>query len=325
MISPGLRWLWALVFYYLCSGYVFAQQVNLQLRENVLLQNQQIRLGDLLAAIDGASPQLRQELAQLLVGDAPMTGYVDKRNRQSLENVIRRHFFHLQPVWSGAQQVVIRSQAQSLMPNLAMEVARNYLQGLWQAQCLRLELKPLSILTVQDLPIGEVQYEVRPLADKQLRARVVVAVDVIVRQQFYKTLKLVWDVQAWQNVFTAKRQLSPGEYLQESDFALQEVDLAQLSTEAVRDKAVFTNHSRLRQGINKGQVLSTQVITTANMVLRGDKLKLQISIGDVLVETDAQALTDAQVGQWLQVKAVNSTAPVQARVISHDLVRVEDR
>lgn len=302
-----------------------AAAVRIDLRSDVLLSSARMVLSDL-ASIDADDAQLARVIAALPIGSAPMAGYVDRRSRAELEVALRAQRF---PVgqrieWQGARSVTIRRESRMLDPALPLAEAVRYVSSLFQAQYIKLDLSLAVPITELALPVGQAQCRVRTIERQPLRARLPVWVDVFVDGVLYRSVVVTLAVVAQQEVYVARRALVEGEAVGLQDLLLVTRDVAGLADEVIKPDALVGG-PRLRTALALGQVLTVRQLAPSGMVLRGDRVTVELRNQGILLETVAIAQADGQLGQIVPVKMQQGGEVVAARVVAPGLVRIDGR
>jgi hypothetical protein len=169
---------------------------ELALKSDVTVSGPRVRLADVLdlPAVSDLSPWL----GDTVLGNAPRVGQISLLSRREVEHALRRVRLEqgLAIRWSGAQAVRIRAAQQTLAAGIVAERLR---QGLMQALEPRAKVAAVDLAsTAQDvaLPLGEVSLVMRSLAHERLAPRMPVWADVSVDGVFYRSVSLVFAVQA---------------------------------------------------------------------------------------------------------------------------------
>ncbi|NVE01294.1 flagellar basal body P-ring formation chaperone FlgA [Massilia sp. BJB1822] len=303
-----------------------AAPLTLHLRSEVLLPGPRIVLSELVE-IEAEQPRLRQALADLPMGRAPLVGQVARRSRGELETMVRSQALSagLRIEWSGARSVDIRTAGQTIGAARLTALAAEYLRQRFGADYAALELLPAGVLPDLAAPAGgRLELKVRPLEGLQLRPRTVVWVDVLQDGVVYRSAAVALEVSARRRVWVAEQDLAAGSMLRQGDFRERELELAGLPAQpAAQD--VLQRGGRLRTALRKGEVLERQSLAAPGLVLRGDRVALVATGQGIRVETQAYALGDAAPGQALKVMPEQSREAVQARVLEAGLVIVDGK
>jgi hypothetical protein len=205
MLRRFREWWVCLGFSLLQAGQVQAANVVLELQAQVTISGPRIQLQDVanVLSVTGvdAAPELVQGIKETVLGKAPRVGQIAQLTRRELEHALRgvRIAQSLMLDWHGAQAVKIRAAQQTLAANVAVETMQ---QALSQALATRAKVQAISLAQVEKavpdiaLPLGVVSLAVRPLAHEPLAARMPVWLDVSVDGVFYRSLSLMFAVEA---------------------------------------------------------------------------------------------------------------------------------
>lgn len=199
-----IRLLGGLILALPLSAALAAQNLPLQLREQVNVQWPQVKLADVLQwqGTDPAPPWFEQKL-----GQAPRVGNLAQWSRAEIAYFLHAHYLQGSDRinWSGAQQVRVQTRMQSISGSQLQQQAQELLQ-----QKLALSAQEWAQLQVDfkqlpdvELPQGEIQLSLREpdgaawLALQQAaqkESRVSLGLQVTVNQMFYRSLILQMNV-----------------------------------------------------------------------------------------------------------------------------------
>jgi flagella basal body P-ring formation protein FlgA len=302
-----------------------ASTVKIDLRDEVLLSGPRMVLSDL-AKVDAGDARLTQAIAALPVGSAPLAGHVDRRSRAELEVALRGRQFPLgqRIEWQGARSVTIRRESRALDPALPLAEAVRHVSAVFGPDYAALELSLATPLAELALPSGQVEYRARAIERQSLRARLPVWVDVFVDGALYRSVVVTLAVVARQEVYVARRALAEGDTVTAQDVVLGVRDVAGLADAAIKPEAL-AGAPRLRGALAQGQVLTVRQVAPAGMVMRGDRVAVEVRNHGILLETVAVAQADGQLGQMVPVKLQQSSEAVSAKVIAPGQVRIDGR
>ena len=299
--------------------------LTLELRREVMVERPLVLLGDL-AVIESDDAALRQVVARIVVGKAPLVGYVEQRSRAYLESLLRGQApaAGVEIAWRGAQRVAYRAQSQRLDTDAVVEAARQQVLASLGPQYERVEVSLAAALPELTAPCGELEYRARPLEKAQPRQRVAVWVDVVVQGLVYRSIVVPLTLRAYQQVYVAQRDVAAGELAGAAAFALQQQEVGGLAA-APLPPGELHGQGRMRHALARGQVLTAPDFVPEGSVLRGDKVRLVAQGGGIEVAVTAVVQADATQGQQVQVRPERSKETVTATVLSSGVVRIDGR
>lgn len=300
-----------------------AGEVVIALRPEVLLSGARLTLADV-AEVSAPDDAVRRAFNAVVLGRAPMAGYLERRGRAELDMALRGQALASGHtiVWRGADSVKIRSLTQPLDQDRLLELARQCLQQAFGADGARLDASLAAPLPDLVAPAGPLEYRARLASASRLRARMAVWIDVIAGETLYRSVVVPLAVTAQRGVYVARRALPAGSMATAADFVETRQDVAALADVALAPGAL-PHGGRVREALAAGQVVTVRQMAPADMVLRGDRVRLVVSAAGIGIETSALAQADAVVGQRVSVRPERSNELVTARVIAPDLVSLD--
>jgi len=107
--------------------------------------------------------------------------------------------------------------------------------------------------------------------------------------------------------------------LSPNDFVYQKVDITNDKLENLPAPNELAG-SQLRRSLQKGTILTKDIIYTSRQIKRGDKVTIVVLSGGVKIRTTGFALQDAAPGEQLRVK--RDTSVLHGRVIDDGSVLI---
>lgn len=102
-----------------------------------------------------------------------------------------------------------------------------------------------------------------------------------------------------------------------------EVDLARTHAERPALQPLDTSAGRLRRAVRSGEPVLRSDLETVPVVAAQQRVAIQAIAGPVRLATKGTALADGDVGALIAVLPDHAAQPVQGRVVSHEVVRIE--
>ncbi len=299
--------------------------VTVLLRQEVLLDHSLIVLGDL-ATVDAEDEGLRRALEQIVVGKAPLVGYVDQRSRADLEMIMRGQALAAGQaiIWHGAERIRLRTESQRVDAGVLLDVARQQLLAAYETEYDRLDVTLATPLRELTAPAGKLEFQARLADAPRLKPRMAVWVDVLVQGTVYRSAVVPLAVRAYRQAYVAQGDLAAGDIAGARAFVLRPVEVAGLPDQPLAAGELDAQR-RLRRAVARGEVLAARNLTPAGSVMRGDRVRLVSQGGGIALEVRAYAQADAAVGQKIPVRPESSSETVTAIVVSSDVVRIDGR
>ena len=300
-------------------------EVAIELRPDVLLNGPQVALSDI-AQVTAPDPALQRQLAGLIIGHAPLVGYVDQRSRAELDLQLRSLPLMLGQsiAWRGAALVKMRRASQMLDAGQLVEVARRYLLDHYGAALGDSEIRLDGVLPEIGVPLGELHYAAHLAAPARLHTRMPVWVEVSTSDGHSRAVVVPLLVRAQRDVYVARRELAAGSAVAAADFEVRKEDVAGLQDEALAPGSL-AGGGRMRQPLAAGQIATAHQIALQDTILRGDHVRLQTAAAGIAIETGAYAQADGAVGQRIQVRPEHSNEIISARVTAPGVVSLDER
>lgn len=300
------------------------EALQVALRDHASVTSARVPLGDV-ATLEGGSQALLAAAASIDLGAAPMVGQQTRYSAAEIGALLRRrlHRFDTAVALTGAAQVVVSRASRELDPNALAAAATEHLSALLKPHGGRVALEIAATLPTVEIPLGQANITARKAAPVPLAPRMPVLLDIAVDGKFYRSVRVVVVAKVYQSVFVARRDLPRGANVDSADVAVAQLDVAGLEDPVLSEAAPIRNW-RLAREVKSGEVILRRHLPAAPLVLRGDQVKLVSTVGAVMVESQATALENAELGRTIRVQGVQGSAPVQAQVVSAQQVHVQN-
>lgn len=295
-----------------------ASLARISLPDHVQVSQSDVRLGDV-ASLASPDPVTLRRLMDLPLGRAPRAGQSFVLERDVLARWVRSHagLQGDQITWQGAAFTDISLRSRDIpgddILTLADKALRRQLAGQLPAGT-RIELQPVTL--PRDLAVADEQLELnpRPMSGTSLAPRMTVWIDVGSAGKVQRSVAVVFEVAVYGPVAVAARDIPTGASLLPGDVEVREQNMAAAAPSQKNPARQFSDGQRLRRPIRAGETLTAAHTEAVPDVVRGSWAVLETRQAGLNVQSRAEVLQDGRAGQMVQVKPVNATASLLARV-----------
>lgn len=294
-----------------------ASLARISLPEHVQVGQSDVRLGDV-ASLASPDPAILRRLMDLPLGRSPRAGQSFVLERDVLARWVRSHagLQGEQIAWQGAAFTDISLRSRDIPGDdivaLADKALRQQLGGQLPAGT-RIELQPVAV--PRDLAVADEPAELKPRPVAAVLApRMTVWVDVGGAGRVQRSVAVVFEVAVYGPVVVAARDIPAGASLLSGDVEVRERNMAAAAPSQKNPARNFSDGQRLRRPIRAGEVLTAAHTEAIPDVVRGGWAVLETRQAGLSVQSRAEVLQDGRTGQMVQVKPVNATASLLARV-----------
>lgn len=290
---------------------------RISLPDHVQVSQSDVRLGDI-ASLASPDPAILRRLMDLPLGRAPRAGQSFVLERDVLARWIRGHagLQGDQITWQGAAFTDISLRSRDIPGDDIVALADKTLRQQLGDQLpagTRIELQPVAV--PRDLAIADELVEIKPRPTAAaLAPRMTVWVDVGGAGRVQRSVAVVFEVAVYGPVVVAARDIPAGASLLAGDVEVREQNMAMAAASQKKPARQFSDGQRLRRPIRAGETLTVAHTETVPDVARGSWAVLETRQAGLNVQSRAEVLQDGRAGQMVQVKPVNATASLLARV-----------
>jgi flagella basal body P-ring formation protein FlgA len=257
-------------------------QVQIELRAQVVANRRDVKLGDV-AIVRTRDYLTIERLVALPLGSAPRAGTEAVLRRDVIARWIRSQLgiARDQILWSGSDEIHVRSTSQQITAARIESAARRALQEWLGPRHARYGFEAAAVPEFT-VPAGHALLAVRPLGGTEPADRTVVWVDVEVDGHAVRAVPVTFAV-------TAKVERPATAAVSRSIAAPVTAEPATAARTAA-------------------------VAPAPPLVVRGEWVVLQLKSGAVELERRAQVLQDGALGQVIKVRGENGSSPMNGRV-----------
>ena len=298
-------------------------QVQIELRREAAVQGAQVRLGDVAILHTRDLPSI-QRLVALPLGRAPRLGGQTLVRRDEIARWVRSRMGmgRDQVLWSGSEEIRVRSLAQEIPATRLEQIAETALREWLASRTSRYSVQARALPGDLKLPAGEIQVKARPIAgNAEPAARMVVWLDLQVGGRFVRALPVSFAVDAYREGWVAPERVARGVVLTPAMVAREEVKITGRSTgaalpiEGSRPSETPAGW-RTTKVLAEGEAITALNAAPAPLIARGEWVLLRLKSGAVELERRAQAMQDGDLGQIVQVRSPSGPAALAARVMA---------
>lgn len=287
---------------------VAATGIVVTIQDQGICNEDEVRLGEI-AQITGPAVRVAR-LQRLSVARAPEAGQERTLAREDIETVLRASpDGRIGATVVGAQRTLVRAGVQIIEGDrLAAEAVR----ALESQVAGRPELKAQIELTHVPPAV-----QVRP-AETELRAELrgdeLPNGALNVRVRLFQGLRSVAEasvgihVKLFQMVPVAARNLSDGDVLVENDVAVESREVGGSRWEPATPARIIGRAAR--QNIARGRMLEAKMFESPTVIRRGDRVRVTLTRGALVVSAQAEARSDATEGQTVRLRLVDTGVEV---------------
>ena len=292
-----------------------ANSVQLVLHERVDVTNSPIRLGDVVAQIEGRlEPKQLSALKAIKLKPAPLPGRASiEITSRALGVYLRVGRLVLKEVGLTPDQVKISPEAKVTVHRKSSSVTADQLKQFVTHQVTQtlIERFPAEYqvevnrpIRNTEFPFGKVSFSLKPISAGLLAGSLYAYVDILVDGQKRKTVVVPLTVEMKAHIITAKHNIKRHQLISESMLAQQEKTITDLRRIPLKLSGLLGRRAKSR--ILKDSILAGDVVESMPKILNGNAVLITVQINGVNVRTTGKALADGRVGD--KIKVVNQTS-----------------
>ncbi|ODB85645.1 flagella basal body P-ring formation protein FlgA [Candidatus Thiodiazotropha endoloripes] len=306
------------------TGYANNNLLTIELPSNVNLDSRTITLHDI-AKINGDNQALINKLSRIALGILPRAGVRLTIDREAISERLQRVDSDIDShlVWKGSNKVTISSNYKFYKNERYTLKAENYLKQSLSIRYSDVTTKLVGQYKDIQLPSGKVSLNIGIRNKHRISKRMCVWVDVEVDNKHYTSIPVWFDVTAMDEVLELITAQSASTPLEDHMLKPSIRNIALVTGIPLSEFSSVVSH-RLVRDLPKGAVITRSVIEVVPDVVKGQKVRIQASVGRVTLYAIARALQDGNRGDSIRVERLDGKESYLAKVLDSGLAIVGD-
>lgn len=299
------------------SGSVNALEITFI--KSAIVDASEIKLADIVS-FDEES-ELSQALATITVGQAPPAGESYFLRSINIKNyLVSQHHLSDEVFWQGSPVVTVSRRATQIGPDKILALIDEFL--LQQRDVLPaadIRFIPRALPLPFKIPAGEFNCEVIPSNPAILGSN---RFSLIFRNgnHVLKNMSVRGTLEAISNAVVAAKPIKRGTILSRQHLKKARVDIAR-TPDSATDYSEFIG-LKLKKNMRAGSPLTLQQVEVLPVVHRGEKVKIVINSGSMLLTATGLAHSDGKKDQIIRVQNIHSRKVLFCRVTAPGMVEV---
>lgn len=317
---PFIRYIAAVIF--LCSStLLFAQSAEIHFKKRIGMEFGKVLLGDI-AVIKSTDASLRARLKKIYVMKSPRVGYVEKITEDQIRKILNSSpdLRNIDILFSGEKKTVIHSRGKKYSYEHMVDLAKKRLLKELGAEHRRVDMRFSKKNRTINLPYGELTFKSRMNA-KAISQRMCVWIDVYRKNNFYRSVPVWAKIAVYDSVYVANHYIEKNSVVSEDDFSISIQNIAVLSDKHLKINE-FKQDFLLKQSIESGGALRIDNVKKVPAVIAGTVLDATVSEGAVSISVKVIARKDAEIGEVIKVRSLQSGSILKTVVTGKQLVEV---
>lgn len=272
------------------------------LKQEAYVSGKKVLLGDI-ALIEGPNAK---ELARIEITNSATPGSSRRIDASLLRSrIAHAGYSDASVALKGTHRVTATTLSMELTSEVLAEELRNYIYDNmpWAVEDTEIDIvvpRGRTVISDGDFTINwSVSPSYKYLGSSNFRGKIVV--DGIVEKTFY----IKANVKAYAEVLVTKNGIARGERLTAKNVRLEKRELSTIRSGVFFDLDEL-NGAIAKSSIYENQVISPRKVMAPKIVKRNQLVSVETRIGNLTIQSRAQALADAAVGEVLACRNVKS-------------------
>ena len=308
-----------LIFALLVSCPDHAHALLITLNQSSSVDDKTITLGDI-ATFDEQS-DLTRALATQQIGQAPPPGEsLQLRSIRIKQYLVAREPALRDASWQGPPTVTVHRRGVTVGPDQIQSAIDDYIMSNRNnLPAAEVRFIPNALPLPFKVPTGSLTHEVFPSNPGIIgssRFSIIFRVD----DQVVNNMSVRGRTEALAQVVVSAKLLKKGDHLAYEDLTTAVVDISKFAGggDAIED---FVG-KRLKRNLRAGDIVLASMVETPPVVRRGERVKIVIQTGQLLLTATGLAHTDGGIDEMIRVKNISSNKTIYCRVAAPGLVEV---
>lgn len=211
--------------------------------------------------------------------------------------------------------VLTNSEVKSIVAKRVTENCKKYTDAQTQVEVVALPFKDL------DLPDGRVSFVVTPSADKFM-PRDLVKVSAYVNGKLIRNFNAPVVVKAYQNVLVASCFLNREAAITQDVVTVQRLEISNILEYPLKEESL-NKEMMTKKAFRQGEVIDRRFVKLRPDVLRNATVTVIFNSNNLVITTDAKALSDGTIGDDICIMNKNYNKIYTGKIIAENKVLVK--
>ncbi|MFP4521790.1 MAG: flagellar basal body P-ring formation chaperone FlgA [Fibrobacterota bacterium] len=296
-------------------------EYSVKFKSEVSISGPEIRMKDI-SGIDGPKTDLKEELADLSVGRAPVPGYSREIETAVLKDIVKQKYPDQVEFLTGPYSVNVRTEADFIN---AVELRIKLEDYIYRSSGMPPEdLIINSIKVPERVRVSSRPREIRITSDRNCDFKGVESFGISIVQDGRETKNFTATarIRVFSDACFAARKIKRGSYVKPEDIVVRKTEITSYNVTPVSDPQNLAGRIASRT-IGEGRVLSRSYFEFPADIERNDNVALSVKSGSVVLRVNAVAREDGRIGDEIWVKNLVSNRLQRAKVLSDKLVELD--
>lgn len=292
-----------------------------RLLDGVGIESSTIFLRDI-ADITGGNPSLIKKIESIEIGRAPLPGKSRQIDRGYLNIRLKQNNIDLSQVnFEGNDRIEVKRSFVEIDKERIKDIVLDYIykNNPWEKE--RLTVRTVNVKDNVILSKGKMSYRVINQKGKDFLGTLLLSVIFEVNGEEQKKIFVTADIDVLTEVVVANRPIKRRKLITENDVRLQEMDLADLSSNTIMNLEEVLG-KRTKREISPNLVLRTDLIEFPPLIKRGDVVLMIAESDCIRITSIGKAQEEGLRGERIKVENLNSRKQIYAEIIDHNTVKV---
>lgn len=307
----------------LSCSVVYAELINIDIKEQITLPEKQIVLGDV-AVVACQNNALAKQISNIKMGQTPWPGNTLRIGKDIISMRLAAEGVGLSNVtFSGAEAVSVSVESIKLTGQEIAEKAKEYLipRLPWDDEDVLVELERLPADMIVPKGQNNVRLEISDTDVNKDRGAIQLLASVIVDDKVFSKFRVFFRVHIFENVVVTRKSLGRMETLKEGDIFLKRTETTNLAG-ITFNKVEDLIEKRTLRPIRPYSVITFDMVETPPAVRKGDVIKLFIKKENFMVVTKGISKEDGKKGEVIRVKNFETHKELYGKIIDSETVAI---
>ncbi|MDR0310058.1 MAG: flagellar basal body P-ring formation chaperone FlgA [Acidobacteriota bacterium] len=190
----------------------------------------------------------------------------------------------------------------------------------WNGADIRIEIT--GGVKSADIPAPGESFRLAPKGLTFGRRNVIAPIEVVRDGKIERSLSVPAVVHISADAVTAARKIASGEIITSEDIHMSRIETTDIGVVLARNPEDLTGKTA-RRVFAAGEPLPVEAFSEPTLVRRGDTVSLRLERGGITMTSSARAAENGRLGEIIQVKSVDFSSVIRARVTGRSEVSIQ--
>ena len=284
---------------------IYPQIAVIDLKGKAVISNEEITLNNI-ANISSDDPDFLKELNTLKIGFAPKNTRKKCITKYEIIRLLRQNNIDIRDIrFRGYDSTAVMKPSVVITYSDIYDKAKKFLLKKYGWEKENVNIRMHNNLSDIILPKGDTLFQFSCMPNGRFTGYLQLSLNLKQNNRILRSLRLSFNIQLFDKIWVANRQINKGELIRPEDICLEKNDITRLNLTKILNKDEIAGKIALRN-IRKGAFLTERMIGRKMLVKRGQFVTVVVNNALLNITINGKAKDNGYLGDIIRVQNMDS-------------------